>query len=228
MARGLHIKHKQDYKIGTWLFWLFFLVLLTACVWYGYRFYTKGELPPVPVPVSAVNQDVDETPVDEAAKAEHSVPPSHPKFLSIDKLGVHQSRVLPVGVKDTGELDSPLNIFDTGWHNESATPGTGVGAVLIDGHNGGPTTDGVFKRLPELRLGDEIVIERGDGEKFTYEVKENKSMSLEEANNGGMQMMAQSADIGKEGLNIITCVGRWIPKEQTYSDRQMLRAVLKS
>lgn len=227
MARGLYIKQKQDHHIGTLLFWMTFLILALASLWYGYRFYTTGELPPVPVPASAMQQDVDETPVDDTKKAQHSVAPSHPKFISIPSLGIKNSRVFSVGVTENGELDTPTNIFDTGWYKESATPGTGVGALLMDGHNGGPTTDGVFKRLPELTRGETIIVERGDGEVFTYVVQENKAMTLNEANNGGMKMMAESADISKEGLNIISCIGTWIPKDQTYSDRQMLRAVLQ-
>lgn len=227
MAHGLYIKSKQGAGLGSILLWFISAVMLCALMWYGYRFYTTGEQPPVPIPASALQQEVDERPVEEAERSAHSVPAMHPKSITIARLGITDARVFPMGIKENGELDTPINIFDTGWYEESATPGSGTGAILMDGHNGGPTTDGVFKRLAELRSGDEIVLERGDGEIFTYVVKENTAMSLKEADNGGMEMMTQSADISKEGLNIISCTGTWIPRDQTYSDRQMLRAVLQ-
>ena len=101
-----------------------------------------------------------------------------------------------------------------------------MGSFLIDGHNGGITKSGVFAKLSTLQAGDKIIIERGDGKKFTYGVVENISMSLEEANTSGMKKMTQSIESDKEGLSLITSDGKWIPKYQQFGSRIMLRATL--
>ena len=75
-------------------------------------------------------------------------------------------------------------------------------------------------------MGDIIEVERGDGEKFRYEVRENQSMHLDEVNNGGMRMMMTSAEEGKEALNLITCDGKWVPRLNQFDRRIMLRATL--
>jgi sortase (surface protein transpeptidase) len=98
--------------------------------------------------------------------------------------------------------------------------------MLMDGHNGGITRNGVLAKLGTLQKSDIIEVERGDGRVFRYEVRENQSMDLEEVNTTGMKMMMQSAEVGKEALNLITCDGKWIPRYKQFDRRIMLRAVL--
>ena len=47
------------------------------------------------------------------------------------------------------------------------------------------------------------------------------------SNKWGMATMTNSIEAGKEGLNIITCVGQWDERSQTFNKRTMLRAVIK-
>ena len=77
-----------------------------------------------------------------------------------------------------------------------------------------------------MENGDSIEIERGDGKIYRYEVRENQSMPLDEVNSSGMKMMMQSAETGKEALNLITCDGVWVPRLEQFDRRIMLRAVL--
>ncbi|MBQ6396410.1 class F sortase [Candidatus Saccharibacteria bacterium] len=170
--------------------------------------------------------DLDETPVTEEQKAEYFVPADHPRYLSIEKLGIKNSRILSMGLLSTGELDTPNNIFDTGWYNNSGTPGSGR-TLLIDGHNGGPNIVGVFKYLNQLSKDDKIVIERGDGALFTYRIVENNEIPLDEAD-AYMKTAMTSAEPGTEGLTLISCIGEWSQVRQTYLSRQFVRAVLES
>ena len=169
--------------------------------------------------------DVDETPVTEEQVVEYTVPADHPRYLSIPKLGIKNARVLNMGLKDNGELSTPYGIFDVGWYNASGTPGSGR-TLLIDGHNGGPNVVGVFKYINTLDVGDLIEIERGDGAKFQYAVVENNEIPLDESDEY-MNTAMTSAQPGKEGLTLITCIGEWSQVRQTYLSRQFVRAVIK-
>ena len=180
---------------------------------------------------NGVEIKVDERPVTVQAKQEWTVPASHPRYISIPKLGIENARIVQLGIiKKTGQLDAPVSIHDAGWYNGSALPGKG-GAMLMDGHNGGPNFGGIFEKLRELKNGDEIIIERGDGKKLTYVVKDNRDMNVKDindpSNKWGMATMTNSIESGKEGLNIITCVGQWDERSQTFNERTMLRAVIK-
>ena len=182
---------------------------------------------------TVASYEVDETEVTQEKKDDYQVPnPSFPRYLSIPSLKISNARVVQIGtIKDTGQLDSPKSIYDAGWYTKSGLPGAGKGAVLIDGHNGGPTKGGIFENLGSLSKGSEIIIERGDGQRITYQVVDNREMSVEDINNEsnplGMKTMLNSMDPKKEGLNMITCVGDWDYSKNTFNKRVMLRAVRK-
>lgn len=182
---------------------------------------------------TVASHEVDETEVTQEKKDDYQVPnPSFPRYLSIPSLKISNARVVQIGtIKNTGQLDSPKSIYDVGWYTKSGLPGAGKGAVLIDGHNGGPTKGGIFENLGSLSKGSEIIIERGDGQRITYQVADNREMSVEDINNEsnplGMKTMLNSMDPKKEGLNMITCVGDWDYSKNTFNKRVMLRAVRK-
>ena len=155
---------------------------------------------------------------------EHIVEPDEPRYLSIEKLGIVNSRIVQVGINSSGELGTPNNIFDVGWYEASGKPGAGK-TMLIDGHNGGPHVHGVFKDLPELQTGDIIVVERGDGKIFRYSVVENVEVSLDESDMY-MATAMKSPQTGKESLTLISCTGEWSDARYTYLSRQFTRAVL--
>ncbi|MDB5177779.1 MAG: Sortase family enzyme [Candidatus Saccharibacteria bacterium] len=225
---GLEIKQKREFHLWRWFFLLIFIALLALAGWYGYKWYTTGEEPPIFFPIASADPSVDESDVTKAQVDEYAVPASQPRYISIPSLNISNVRVQKVSLTANNLVDMPKNINDAAWYEKSATPGQGYGAVLIDGHNGGITKNGVFAKLSTLQNGDEITLERGDGKKFTYAVRENKSMTLDEANATGMKNMMKSIDEDNEGISLITYDGKWIPKIQQFDRRIMLRAVLNS
>lgn len=168
--------------------------------------------------------EVDETEITEEQVVEYTVAYDRPRYLTIEKLGIKNARILAVGLTTNGELGTPNNIFDAGWYDASGKPGQG-GTLLLDGHNGGPTKIGIFKYLPSLDKGDKIIVERGDGTIFNYEVVENTTVSLDEAD-GYMAVALRTPIAGKESLSIITCTGEWSQERSTYLSRQFTRAIL--
>lgn len=194
--------------------------ILRVAIW-EHNYYADKEGSERAVAESTAPSDVDET---EPDSSEYTVAADRPRYLSIEKLNVENARVIEVGINANGELSTPNNIFDAGWYFASGKPGFG-GTMLLDGHNGGPTKDGIFKHLDELTVGDIIKIERGDGKIFFYSVIENASVDLDEAD-AWMSRIQQSPESGKESLSIISCTGEWSQARNTYLSRQFLRAVL--
>ena len=227
MASGLYIDQKRDIHFIRWLIILFAVLLLVAISYYTYQWYTTGARPPlVPLPsVAYADPSVNETPITKKQLDEHEVPATHPRYISIPSLGISRARVVTVGLQKNNELDTPHHIDDTGWYDKGAFPGQGYGVVLIDGHNGGISRNGVFVHLDKLKKKDKITIERGDGKKITYDVVENRTVSLKEANTTGMNRLLQPYDTDKEGLGLISCAGNWVPRDKVFDKRIMVRAV---
>ncbi|MBQ8992297.1 class F sortase [Candidatus Saccharibacteria bacterium] len=198
-----------------------------VAIWEGNYYREKeGSTRAVAETVQApTEQNVDETEVTDADRSDYTVAADRPRFLTVEKLGIYNARILAVGVTAEGAMDVPNNIFDVGWYVGSSAPGSG-GTVVIDGHNGGPNIHGVFKELPNLGNGDEIKIERGDGKVFTYKVAENVEVPLAEANSY-METAFSSPEDGKESVTLISCTGEWSQLQYTYLSRQFVRAILK-
>jgi len=101
-------------------------------------------------------------------------------------------------------IQAPQNVHDAGWFTGSAKPGQ-PGASVIDGHVANWATKSVFHDLKNVRSGDTITIERGDGTRLQYKVVELKSYP---ANDVDMQAVMTPITPTKPGLNLITCDGK--------------------
>lgn len=156
----------------------------------------------------------DETDVQPSTIDRYTVAGDLPRVLTIPKLTL-RARVLPMSVNADGALQAPVNIFDSGWYGASAKPGTS-GASLIDGHASGATRQGLFAYLDTLTIGDKLSIERGDGQTFNYEVVNAETVPLADID---MSTLLKPYGATTEGLNLITCTGKWLPDQKTYDHR---------
>lgn len=226
----MSLKIKGWRKITKWAIWsviaILFLVFFIRIVTFEEAYYSEKEGSERVTIEEATNEEpelIEEEPTVDQIR-EYTVAPDRPRYLSIEKLGIANARILPMGVKTNGELATPNNIFDVGWYEASGKPGQG-GTAIIDGHNGGPHVLGVFKNLPSLVEGDIIKIERGDGLVFQYSVVESETIALVEAD-AYMAVAAKSPEPGKESITLISCTGEWSQQQKTYLSRQFVRAVL--
>ncbi len=226
----MSLKIKGWRKFVKWGFWLIlgilFLMFFIRVATFEHAYYNEKEGSERAVAVEAEEEAeelIEEEPTEEEVR-EYTVAADRPRYLTIEKLGIYNARILAMGVNTKGELDTPRNIFDVGWYEGSGKPGQG-GTMIIDGHNGGPHVLGVFKNLPNLVEGDIIKVERGDGIVYKYEVVENNAIALEDSNKY-MTTAGKSPVSGKESVTLISCTGEWSQAQGTYLSRQFTRAVL--
>ncbi|MDO4967671.1 MAG: class F sortase [Candidatus Saccharibacteria bacterium] len=166
--------------------------------------------------------EVSDEVVTEEQQKEYTVAANKPRYLTIEKLGIKNARIFEVGVNSKGQMETPNTNYDAGWYNGSSLPGTG-GTAILDGHNGGPSSYGIFKKLNTLVSGDIIKIEMGDGRIFEYRVYDNFEVKLSEADKK-MSLLTVSPVAKTESISIISCIGEYSLKQKTYLSRQFLRA----
>ena len=224
----MKIKRLSTREIIKWVIWsvvgILFLVFLVRVLTFENNYYSEKEGSERAVVESSEEEELIEEAPTETEVQEYTVAPDRPRYLTIERLGVKNSRILPMGINNKGELDTPRNIFDVGWYESSDKPGQG-GTMVIDGHNGGPHVYGVFKKLPDLVNGDIVQVERGDGAIFKYKVVENVSVPLSESDKY-MATATRSPEVGKESVTLISCTGEWSQSQGTYLSRQFTRAIL--
>lgn len=161
-------------------------------------------------------------------RALYTVAPDKPRYFSIPSLGIDRDLVFEVGILADGEMATPQAPDDAvGWYTGSSLPGA-AGVSVMNGHGGVPGGC-TFGDLPQIKAGDTIQIEMGDGREYTYRVVDIATKALGEEANSYMQNEAfQSPVPGQPSLTLITCVGDYLLSGKTYSHRLFVRAVLES
>lgn len=147
-------------------------------------------------------------------------PLQHPRRLAIPSLGI-DTMVQEVGVNTEGNMGVPSNFTDVGWYKYGVVPG-GRGSAVIAGHvDNGLGLSGVFKKLDEIEIGDEIIVEREDGGQLTFVVTGKKSYPYDAV---PTEIIFNPA--GSQRLNLITCGGSWVKSAKTYDQRLVVFAKL--
>jgi LPXTG-site transpeptidase (sortase) family protein len=88
--------------------------------------------------------------------------------------------------------------------------------MFIDGHASGPTREGLFAYLDTLEKNDTLQVEKGDGTKLKYKVVRTEVVALSDID---MKKILLPHNGVTKGLNLMTCTGKWLPREKTYDHR---------
>lgn len=164
----------------------------------------------------------DQTAVSQEDKAAYVVPDDQPRYLYIPAIGLNQARVMSVGVNSKGNIDTPSNLNDTAWYDGSAKPGQD-GEVFIDGHTSfNRSIAAAFNDLPKLKSGDQITIEKGNGDRINYTVHSTETVAADKVDMGKALNPVKGA---KKGLTLMTCAGKFNYRTQTADKRFIVYAV---
>lgn len=147
--------------------------------------------------------------------------PEDPKKIIIPSIE-SEGFIQKVGVDQNQQITVPNNIHMAGWFADSAVPGQ-PGLGIIDGHvDGRSNQGGIFKRLAELKEGDEFKVELGDGSVLGYQLRAVTSVPTDQA---AAVLFSQNPKI-KSQLNLITCGGNYDRQAHEYDQRVIISAEL--
>lgn len=225
-VRKVHFK--LSHIIFTILALLLAVFFIRVAVWeHNYLERMEGsERPTAPMVSVDKDEEVDDKLPTSTEVAEYTVAADKPRYFSIPSLGLKNARVIEIGLKSSGELSAPYNIYDVGWYDASALPGSDKVSVM-DGHSGSNGL-GVFGKLPRIEIGAEILVEMGDGRLYTYRVVETAVKKLGDEANDYMVNVFTPLEPGKGTLSLITCTGDYLLTQRTFSHRFFLRAILEN
>jgi hypothetical protein len=93
---------------------------------------------------------------------------SAPVRVRIPSIAV-DSGLMDLGLRPDGTLEVPPAGFPAGWFTGAPTPGE-LGPAIIAGHVDWGGQPGVFYRLRDLKVGDEVTVGRKDGSTALFRV----------------------------------------------------------
>ena len=175
---------------------------------------------PITQIVSAFNPSDKQPTKDEVSK--YQVQKEEPRYIDIKRLDIH-ARTIITEADTNGILAVPDNIYDVNWYSGSSKPGQN-GYIIMSGIHSSKDKKGVFADLDSLEENDEITIENGAGDKYTYIVKEINIISNQKDSNAVLAKMQTRLD-DKETLSLVTV--KTTDSRQTFESLVMLRATLK-
>jgi LPXTG-site transpeptidase (sortase) family protein len=142
-----------------------------------------------------------------------------PTRLLIDRISV-DAKIEHVGLDQNRNLGTPNDYRDVAWYSLGPAPGQ-PGNALINGHVNWWTGSAVFTRLAQLRLGDEVVVVRGDGVRLRFRVTGSTVVVA------GARVASLFAPSTVATLTLITCSGAWDPHIQSDTHRLLVSATLE-
>ncbi|TWP54069.1 class F sortase [Lentzea tibetensis] len=144
-----------------------------------------------------------------------------PVTVRIPSIGVTSS-LEGLSVDKAGALVPPTKASVAGWYSAGVAPGD-AGPALIAGHVDSRTGPGVFYRLPELKAGDEVFVDRKDGSHLTFVV--GKTYAVEKTA-FPTDLVYSPTPVSE--LRLVTCGGEFDQAAGSYRQNVIVEAVLKS
>lgn len=194
------------------------LCIAGVMAWQYWAATTTGDVvPPSKTVTTSTETPSERTPPAIENADNYTVAANAPRALKIASLAI-ASFIQPVGTDQYGQIAVPSNVHFAGWYVDSSPPGT-KGVTVIDGHVGGRYGGAVFSKLPEIKVGDTVLLQKGDLSWLTYQVERNVSVTPDD----NAALFTHSTNSENE-LHLITCTGVYIPAKKSYDQRSLIIA----
>lgn len=144
-----------------------------------------------------------------------------PTEVRIPKIQADSS-LLAVAVDHTGQIAVPSvkEPMQAAWYRLSPVPGD-IGPAIILGHVDGNHQPGIFYKLKDLTVGDEIFVSRSDGKNLRFVVDHTTQVPKDQ-----FPQDAVYGNTDKPQLRLITCGGVFDHAQHSYEDNIVVYANL--
>ena len=161
------------------------------------------------------------SPSSPAAPTTMAMAASPPVRVVIPAINVN-SPLMALGLQADGTLQVPPSGFPAGWFTGAPTPGE-IGPAVLAGHVDWGGAAGVFYRLRDLVVGDDITIVRQDGSTAVFRVNR-----VDQYPKDAFPTDAVYGNLDHAGLRLITCGGAFDHQARSYVDDIVVFADLVS
>jgi LPXTG-site transpeptidase (sortase) family protein len=163
----------------------------------------------------------DSTPV--VKEAQPSTIVVTPRAIRIPALNVTSSDVAPMGLKPDNTLQTPPLSkagSEAGWYDESPVPGD-TGPSIVVAHIDGNGKLGLFAHLSQLQAGDQVQVDRSDGQTATFTI--SRVLTVDKKSFPSQLVYGDTPDAE---LRMVTCGGLADPVHHRYLGQTIVFARL--
>jgi hypothetical protein len=156
-----------------------------------------------------------------SASAVQLLAASTPTSVTVPSIGA-KSSLMDLGQNSDGSLAVPPlnNPMQAGWYDKSPTPGS-LGPAVILGHVNGDGKAGIFYRLKDVKAGDQVMVNRQDGQTAVFTVSH-----IDTVPKAAFPADQVYGDTPDAELRLITCGGVFDPAAKSYEANVIVYANL--
>ncbi|MEJ2862018.1 class F sortase [Actinomycetospora flava] len=147
--------------------------------------------------------------------------PATPVRVRAGTVGL-DAAVIPVGVRDDGQMAVPERVAEVGWYRFGPAPGAPAGSAVLAGHvDDRVQGEGAFADLGDLRPGDEVTVQGpgGPDDIVVHRVREVRTSSKE-----ALPLADLFRETGPAQLALVTCDGPFDTEARSYRDNLVVLA----
>lgn len=141
-----------------------------------------------------------------------------PIALRAPSIEIDTATVIDVGVDDAGFLEIPA-AREVGWYKFGPAPGE-TGSSVLAAHIAFNGRDGIFRNIPDLRVGDQVTVDYEDATARSFEI-----LGIVQYAKDRLPLDDIFERRGKARLVLITCGGDFNPNLNSYQDNIIAYAV---
>ena len=151
-----------------------------------------------------------------------AVLPITPSAIAIPTIDVF-AEIEHVGINQAGNMEVPSSYQTTAWFELGFRPGENGNAIIAGHVNNSLGLPGIFIDLDQLVIGDEIIVQGENSEELKFVVTEVEEVDFR---NAPIDEIYGPSDTPQ--IRLITCSGNWLPDINSYDNRLIVTATLKS
>ncbi|MGM1028427.1 MAG: class F sortase [Actinomycetota bacterium] len=143
-----------------------------------------------------------------------------PATVRVPSVGLELG-VVPVGVREDGQMDVPDLVSELGWYRFGPAPGADAGSAVLAAHVDSDIGAAPMASVLRAVEGDPVEIATASGALLDYRIT-----SIEQVSKDELRLDALFARDGEHVVRLVTCGGEWDAAAGAYEDNIVVTAVL--
>ncbi|WP_405217066.1 class F sortase [Agrococcus sp. Ld7] len=154
---------------------------------------------------------------DAAPAAPATVDP--PASVRVPSVGLELG-VVPVGVRDDGQMDVPDLVTELGWYRYGPAPGADDGSAVLAAHFDSNIGAAPMASVLRASTGDTVEVTTASGELLLFRIT-----AIEQITKAELPLESLFARDGEHAMQLVTCGGEWDAAAGAYEDNIVVTAV---
>ncbi|WP_347754237.1 class F sortase [Agrococcus sp. ProA11] len=128
--------------------------------------------------------------------------------------------VVPVGVREDGQMDVPELVTELGWYEYGPAPGADAGSAVLAAHFDSDIGAAPMASVLRASAGDVVEVTTESGALLRFRIT-----AIEQISKAALPLESLFARDGEHAMQLVTCGGAWDAAAGAYEDNIVVTAV---